>query len=63
MLPPPVPAAGLDAGQLLGGVFRAEVADKRLGFVGEVKAVDATAVNAMLAEGRIPVLTSLGVSA
>ena len=52
--------AGLPVEQFLSGVFRAEVADPKLGLVGEIKSVDASRVNAAIAAGRIPVLTSLG---
>jgi hypothetical protein len=55
---------GLEPGQLLGGIFRAEVADgSKLGLVGEIQAVHAAPVNEVIAAGKIPVLTSLGLSA
>lgn len=56
-------AGGLETGQLLGGIFRAEVADPKLGLVGEIKSVEAGPVNDVIAAGKIPVLTSLGLSA
>jgi len=52
--------AGLPVEQFLGGVFKAEVADPKLGLVGEIKSIDAARVNEAIASGRIPVLTSLG---
>ena len=57
-------AGGLDAAPLLGGIFHAAVpAGSQLGLVGEIHSVDADPVNALLAAGRIPVLTSIGVDA
>ena len=56
--------AGVAAQPLVGGVFGAEVAPgSRLGLVGEVNRVFAERVEAAVAAGRVPVLTSLGVSA
>ena len=55
-------AAGLPAAQFLGGVFRAEVARPELGLVGEIRRVDAAGVDAAIARGEIPVLTSVGLS-
>jgi acetylglutamate kinase len=43
-----------------GGMVRAHVADERLGFVGEIDAVDPTPVEALLKEGYIPVIAPLG---
>lgn len=54
-------AAGLPAAPFLGGVFRAVVADEKLGLVGRITSVDAAGVEAAIAAGRIPVLTSIGV--
>jgi acetylglutamate kinase len=51
-------------GQLLGGIFQAEVADgSKLGLVGDIRSVRAGPVDELLAAGKIPVLTSLGISA
>ena len=55
-------AAGLAAGALPGGVFMAEVHDKALGLVGEIKSVRLEKVDEVLAGGRIPVLSSLGLN-
>ncbi|GCE16468.1 acetylglutamate kinase [Dictyobacter kobayashii] len=43
-----------------GGMVRAHMADERLGFVGEVDAVDPTPVEALLKEGYIPIVAPLG---
>jgi len=43
-----------------GGMVRAHVADERLGFVGEIDAVDPTPVEALLKEGYIPIIAPLG---
>ena len=56
-------SAGLPVAQIKAGVFGAEVHDARLGLVGEIKAVRADAVEAAIARGDIPVLTSLGCNA
>ena len=57
-------SAGLDAVPLLGGIFRAEVpTGSRLGLVGEIHTVNSGPVDALLADNRIPVLTSLGLAA
>jgi acetylglutamate kinase len=55
-------AGGLDAAPVLGGVFMAEVHDPQLGLVGQITAVRQEQVEAALAAGRVPVLTSLGLS-
>lgn len=55
-------AGGLEPGAVLSGAFKAHVpAGSKLGLVGEIDAVDASAVEAHLAAGRVPILTSLGV--
>lgn len=54
---------GLTAAPVKGGVFMAEVHDPQLGLVGQIKSVKLAAVEAALAAGRVPVLTSLGLSA
>ena len=56
-------SAGLPVTPLLGGVFCAEVADAALGLVGEIRSLQMAGVEAALAAGRVPVLTSLGLSA
>ena len=56
-------AAGLPVQAFPGGVFRAEVADPQLGLVGSITRVDGAGVDAAIAAGRIPVLTSLGLRA
>ncbi|GCE24642.1 acetylglutamate kinase [Dictyobacter alpinus] len=43
-----------------GGLVRAHMADERLGFVGEVDAVDPTPIEALLREGYIPMVAPLG---
>lgn len=43
-----------------GDMVRARIADERLGFVGEVEAVDPTPVQALINEGYIPVVAPLG---
>ncbi len=43
-----------------GNMVRAHVADERLGFVGEIDAVDPTPVEALLKEGYIPIIAPLG---
>ncbi|HTI14888.1 MAG TPA: acetylglutamate kinase [Dictyobacter sp.] len=43
-----------------GGMVRAHIADERLGFVGEIEAVDPTPVEVLLKEGYIPVIAPLG---
>ena len=55
-------AAGVPTQRFLGGVFGAEVRDERLGLVGEVQRVAHAGVDAAIAAGRVPVLTSLGLS-
>ena len=56
-------AAGIPASPLLNGVFAAAVKRPELGFVGEVSSVVTTEVDALLAAGRVPILTSLGFDA
>ena len=43
-----------------GGMVRARIADERLGFVGEIEEVDPTPVQALIAQGYIPVIAPLG---
>ncbi len=43
-----------------GSMVRAHIADERLGFVGEIDAVDATPVEAVIKEGYIPIIAPLG---
>ncbi|MBV9259102.1 MAG: acetylglutamate kinase [Ktedonobacteraceae bacterium] len=43
-----------------GGMVRAHIADERLGFVGEVDAVDPTPVQALIEQGYIPIIAPLG---
>jgi acetylglutamate kinase len=43
-----------------GDMVRARIADERLGFVGEVEAVDPTPVQTLINEGYIPVVAPLG---
>jgi acetylglutamate kinase len=43
-----------------GGMVRAHIADERLGFVGEIEAVDPTPVHALIAQDYIPVVAPLG---
>ncbi|WP_151754132.1 acetylglutamate kinase [Dictyobacter vulcani] len=43
-----------------GSMVRAHMADERLGFVGEVDAIDPTPVEALLKEGYIPMIAPLG---
>jgi acetylglutamate kinase len=43
-----------------GGMVRARIADERLGFVGEIESVDPTPVEALIAQGYIPVVAPLG---
>ncbi|HEY3992279.1 MAG TPA: acetylglutamate kinase [Ktedonobacteraceae bacterium] len=43
-----------------GGMVRAHVADKRLGLVGEIDAIDATPVRNLLEAGYIPIIAPLG---
>ncbi len=43
-----------------GGMVRACLADERLGFVGEIESVDPTPVQALIAQGYIPVVAPLG---
>lgn len=52
---------GTEATSITGGVFAADILDQeRLGFVGEIRSVDMTAVHASLAAGRVPVILPLG---
>ena len=55
-------AAGMPTKRLLGGIFGAEIADAKLGLVGEIKKVFAQEVNDAINAGKIPVLTSIGIS-
>ena len=43
-----------------GGMIHAHIADERLGFVGEVDAVDPTPVQALINQGYIPIIAPLG---
>lgn len=43
-----------------GGLIRATPRDPELGFVGDVESVDPTVLNSMLAEGMIPVVSTIG---
>jgi acetylglutamate kinase len=43
-----------------GNMVRARIADERLGFVGEVEAVDATMVQTLSEDGYIPIVAPLG---
>ncbi len=43
-----------------GGMVHAHIADERLGFVGEIDTVDATAVQALINLGYIPIIAPLG---
>jgi acetylglutamate kinase len=43
-----------------GNMIRARIADERLGFVGEVEAVDPSPVQALIEQGFIPVVAPLG---
>lgn len=43
-----------------GGMIHAQIADERLGFVGEIDEVDPTPVQALLSEGFIPIIAPLG---
>ena len=43
-----------------GGMVHAHIADERLGFVGEVDAVDPTPVQALIEQGYIPIIAPLG---
>jgi acetylglutamate kinase len=43
-----------------GGMVRAHIADERLGFVGEIDAVDPTPVQALIEKGYIPIVAPLG---
>lgn len=43
-----------------GGMVHAHIADERLGFVGEIDAVDATSVQVMIEQGYIPIVAPLG---
>ena len=45
-----------------GGMIQARIADERLGYVGEVVAVEATLVQTLLDQGYIPVIAPLGQS-
>ncbi len=43
-----------------GGMVRAHMANERLGFVGEIDAVDSTPIEALIREGYIPIVAPLG---
>ena len=43
-----------------GGMVRAHIADERLGFVGEIDAVDATPIRNLIEAGYIPIIAPLG---
>lgn len=43
-----------------GGMVRAHIADERLGFVGEIDAVDATPIRNLIEAGYIPIVAPLG---
>jgi len=43
-----------------GGLVRAHIADERLGFVGEIDAVDPSPIEALLKKGYIPIVAPLG---
>lgn len=52
---------GIGATSITGGVFAADILDEdRYGYVGEIRSVDMTAVQASLAAGRVPVILPLG---
>ncbi len=54
---------GIGATSITGGVFAADILDQeRYGYVGEIRSVDMTAVQASLAAGRVPVILPLGES-
>ena len=54
-------AASLPCSPFLGGVFHAVVADAQLGLVGRITRLETAGVEAAIKQGRIPVLTSVGV--
>ncbi len=43
-----------------GGMVRAHIADERLGFVGEIDAIDPAPIEALIKEGYIPIIAPLG---
>ncbi|QBD77934.1 acetylglutamate kinase [Ktedonosporobacter rubrisoli] len=43
-----------------GSMVHAHIADERLGFVGEIEAVDPTPVQALISQGYIPIVSPLG---
>lgn len=43
-----------------GGLVRAHIADERLGFVGEIDAIDSTPIEVLIKEGYIPIIAPLG---
>lgn len=43
-----------------GGMVRAHIVEERLGFVGEIDAVDATAIRKLIEAGYIPIIAPLG---
>ena len=54
--------SGVPTERIRGGVFGAEVANPKLGLVGEINSVHKDIVEKALSAGRVPVLTSLGFS-
>jgi acetylglutamate kinase len=43
-----------------GGLVRAHIVDERLGFVGEIDAIDSTPIEVLIKEGYIPIIAPLG---
>jgi acetylglutamate kinase len=43
-----------------GGLVRAHIADERLGFVGEIDAIDPSPIDALVKKGYIPIIAPLG---
>jgi acetylglutamate kinase len=43
-----------------GGLVRAHIADERLGFVGEIDAIDPSPIDALIKKGYIPIVAPLG---
>lgn len=43
-----------------GGLVRAHIADERLGFVGEINAIDPSPIDALVKKGYIPIIAPLG---
>src|SRR5450631_4419750 len=44
----------------VGGMVRAHIANERLGFVGEIDSVDASAVQVLIDQGYLPIIAPLG---